>query len=119
MNHLTIKEGDFKLEVNQPRPNKNFYAVVSKLTETLYTQEFDSLQIAIETAKAIFKAVVKLGKYRDLADKAQQEALFAKQDKDLLRETLFLQQAAFYEQKYLECKAIPVFNNKGGNSLCY
>ncbi len=117
MNHLTIKEDSFKLEINQSQPNKKFYAVVFKLTEILYTQEFDSLQIAIEIGKVIFKAMVKLGKYRDLADKAQQEALFAKKDKDFVREALFLQQATLYEQKYLECKASPVFYTKG-ESLC-
>ncbi len=117
MNHLTIKEGSFKLEINQSQPNKNFYVVVFKLTEILYTQEFDGLEIATQTGKVIFKAIVMLGKYRDLADKAQQEALFAKKDKDFVREALFLQQVTLYEQKYLECKASPVFDSKG-ESLC-
>jgi hypothetical protein len=117
MNHLTVKENTFTLEINESQSTKNFSVVVLKLTETIYTQEFDSLKTAIETGKAIFKAVVKLGNYRDLADKAKQEALLAQKDKDFVREALFLQQANFYKQKYLECKASSVLNSKGEKVL--
>lgn len=85
MKHLTIKEDSFTLEINQSQPNKIFYAVVFKLTDILYTQEFDGLEIATQTGKVIFKAIVMLGKYRDLADKAQQEALFAKKRQRLCK----------------------------------
>lgn len=113
MNHLTVKENTFTLEINESQSTKNFSVVVIKLTETIYTQEFDRLETAIETGKAIFKAVVKLCNYRDLADKAKQEALFAQKDKDFVREALFLQQATFYEEKYKSSKMVKLLTEQG------
>ncbi|MFY9224638.1 MAG: hypothetical protein WAQ98_18335 [Blastocatellia bacterium] len=107
LNHLTIKEGVFRLEVCQSQCDKScYFAVVFNAKEAISTQEFNNLETATKKGRAMLEAIVTTAKYRKLADNAYQKALFAEEDGQQELQTLYLKEAAFYEQRYLARKAM-------------
>ena len=113
LNQLEVKEGIFRLEISQSQYSKEFYfVVIFKCEQPLCTQEFDNLTQATKEGREMLKAIVNLAKYRDLADTAQQQAIFAKEDGELIREAMFIEQAKFYEQQYRFYKSMTFWLEK-------
>lgn len=72
-NNLTIKEGNFILELTQIQ--YGYSVVISELGKVVYKQEFTDLEVATKTAKATLGSLVKAARYQHLAN-----ALFYKQN---------------------------------------
>lgn len=60
-NLLTIKEGNFVLELS--KTNYGYNVVILEFEQVVYKEDFTDLEIATNTAKARLKSLVKAARY--------------------------------------------------------